>query len=122
MWAHPVRALRPTSAADIDFNARPEGKQVLEIPTIQGQVFDNRVLERAAQFGVGRLDEGNLFGHSDRLADVTGLELNVHANVAIYFQNDVLAFDLLEPLRFRMNLIGTGRQAGSVVLSRFIRD
>src|ERR1700674_4563582 len=97
MWAHPVRALRPPSAANIDFNARPEGKQVLEIPTIQGQGFDNRVLDRAARSGVCRLDEGSLFGHRDRLADVNGLELNGHANVAIYFQNDVLAFDLLEP-------------------------
>src|SRR4029077_14198186 len=81
---------------------------------------DFRVLECAAQGGVGGLHQRHRFSDGDGLLLRTGLKGQVNSNFMTNFQRNVLAFNLLEPFGLGADRIGAGNERGSVILPGLI--
>ncbi len=116
-----VAALRPGSAARLDHHARAQCQQALVVAAIQRHIVDVRVVESAAQRGVGGFHQRNRFGDGDRLNLIARLHRQVYTHFFTYLQHDVLALDGLETFGLDANLICAWIESGSVVLSCVIR-
>ena len=114
--ANVIGALGPRSTARLDHHARAQRQQVLVVTSIQGQVLNLRVVQCAAQSGIGGLHQWDGLGDRDALGLLAGLHGNVNPNLLAHLEHHVLALHPLEPIGLNAHRIGARNQRGSVIL------
>ncbi len=92
-------------------------EQVFKIAAIQGQVFDDLGLQRAAEFGVGGLDDGKLASYGDFFRLLAGLQSQIDAQVLVDLERDAGAFGGLKALNGRTHRISAGQKIGDIVFT-----
>src|SRR4029077_9618701 len=115
-----VGALGPGRSSRLDHHARAQCHQILVVASIQGHIVNLRVLERAAQGGVGRLHQRDGFGDRYVLSLLTGLDGQVNPNFLTYLEHYVLTLDGPEPFDLYADRVGARNQGGSVILAGLI--
>ena len=116
-----VGALGPGSAAGLNHHAGAQAQKVLVVAAIQRHVDDVRVVEGAAEGGVGGLHQRHGFGDRDGLFLLAGLKSQVDANFLADSDVNVLALEFLETLGLGANCKVAGSQVGSVIFSGVVR-
>ena len=96
-------------------------QQIFKITPVQRQVIDNLGLQCAAKFRVGSLNQGYCLGDRYLFGLFAGLDGEVHPQLAIDFQDDVLALYGLKTLGFGADGIRSRKQIRSVVFTGLIR-
>ena len=120
--ANAVCALVPSPTARVDHDAGAQGKKLLVIPAIQGQVIDGLVADGATKRGAGAVHQWNLVHYYDHFGNATRRENKVDTDVIAHLQLNVRALDRLESLGFDADLVHAWKEVGSEILAGVIRD
>ncbi len=96
--ADAVGALSPWSTTRLEHDPGAQAHQVLVVTAVERQIDDVRVIERAAQRGIGRLHQRNRFSYGECLSLLAGLQTEVNPNFSAHLQNNILP--LLPPQIF----------------------
>ena len=110
------------SASRITDHTRPELQKVFVVASIQGEIVDFFIAQRAAKRGGRGVKKRYLLGDHDCFRGISWLQQDVHANVRRHFQLNVLALIGLEALGCRAHLVHPRKQIGRDKFSRLVRD
>ncbi len=117
MSADAVGALSPAATAGINLDPGAQRKQVFKIAAVKRQVINDGVLNRAAEFRIGRLDERKVMVTVTFSVCSPGLHGEIDAQVLIDLEHDAGALGRLKALKGCPDGIRTGQEVGNVIFT-----